>query len=105
MIDSLLVPLPPSPGDIIDERQIELRVTQADWGELSGMRQGHNSRFVDGYLDARWSTIERLSDALESVNESNTRLANAGYGLTRLKPIHDRWQRSGPAKYSITRFK
>ncbi len=102
---SLLATLPPSPGDLVHERRIELGLTQAELGELSGISQGDISKIENGHLDARWSTIERLSDALESVAEPNTGLANGGYRHTKPEPMGDRWQPSGRAKHSITRVK
>lgn len=95
--------LPPSPGDALRERRIELGLTQAELADLSGIAQGDISKIENGHLDARWSTIKRLSDALASVKEPKTSLANGGYSRTTpdvsgLEP----WKPTGKAKRSVT---
>ena len=95
--------LPPSPGDALRERRIDLGLTQAELAELSGIAQGDISKIENGHLDARWSTIKRLSDALASVKEPKTSLANGGY--RRIKPDVsglEPWNPSGKTKHSIT---
>lgn len=52
------------PGDSIRERRIELGWTQAELSKRSGVPQADISRIENGRLDARWSTIQRLSAAL-----------------------------------------
>ena len=52
------------PGDSIRERRLELGWTQAELAALSGVPQADISRIENGRLDARWSTIRRLSAAL-----------------------------------------
>lgn len=52
------------PGDSIRERRIELGWTQAELAKRSGIPQADISRIENGRLDARWSTIQRLSTAL-----------------------------------------
>lgn len=52
------------PGDSIRERRIELGWTQAELSRRSGVPQADISRIENGRLDARWSTIQRLSAAL-----------------------------------------
>jgi transcriptional regulator with XRE-family HTH domain len=95
--------LPPSPGNAIREWRIMLGLTQAELAALSGIAQGDISKIENAHLDARWSTIKRLSDALASVREPKTSLANGGHRRTRpdasgLEP----WKSSGKAKRSIT---
>jgi len=95
--------LPPNPGDALRERRIDLGMTQAELSELSGIAQGDISKIENGHLDARWSTIKRLSDALASVKEPKTGLANGGY--RRAKPDVsglDSWKPSGKTKHSVT---
>lgn len=100
---SLLASLPPSPGDLIRERRIELGLTQAELSRLAGIAQGDISKIENGHLDARWSTVKRLSDALESVREPKTSLASGGYRRTKPAPAGERWQPSGKAKRTVTR--
>jgi len=64
------------PGDTIRERRIELGWTQATLAEHSGVSQADISRIENGRLDARWSTIQRLSEALESSTPPTRSLAN-----------------------------
>lgn len=54
------------PGDSIRERRIELGWTQAELAERAGVSQADISRLENGRLDARWSTMRRLSAALAS---------------------------------------
>jgi DNA-binding XRE family transcriptional regulator len=53
------------PAESIRERRIELGWTQAELAEHAGVSQADTSRIENGRLDARWSTIHRLSSALE----------------------------------------
>lgn len=94
--------LPARPGDALRERRIDLGLTQSELASLSGIAQGDISKIENGHLDARWSTIKRLSDALASVHEPKTSLANGGYRRTKpdvsgLEP----WEPSGKAKRSV----
>lgn len=94
--------LPPSPGDAIRERRIDLGLTQVELSGLSGIAQGDISKIENGHLDARWSTIKRLSDALASVKDEKSSLANGGY--RRSKPDvsgREPWKPSGEAKHPI----
>lgn len=52
------------PGDSIRERRAELGWTQAELSKRTGVPQADISRLENGRLDARWSTIQRLSAAL-----------------------------------------
>lgn len=52
------------PGDLIRERRTELGWTQAELSQRAGVPQADISRIENGRLDARWSTIQRLSKAL-----------------------------------------
>lgn len=95
--------LPASPGDALRERRIELGLTQAELADLSGIAEGDISKIENGHLDERWSTIKRLSDALASVKEPTTSLANGGDSRTTpdvsgLEP----WKPTGKARRSIT---
>lgn len=95
--------LPPSPGDALRERRIDLGLTQAELADLSGIAQGDISKIENGHLDARWSTIKRLSHALASVKEPKTSLANGGYRRTKPDVSGlDPWKPSGKAKHPIT---
>ena len=95
--------LPPSPGDALRERRIDLGLTQAELADLSGIAQGDISKIENGHLDARWSTIKRLSHALASVKEPKTSLANGGYRRTKPDVSGlDPWKPSGKAKHQIT---
>ncbi|MBK6858487.1 MAG: helix-turn-helix domain-containing protein [Microthrixaceae bacterium] len=102
---ALLASLPSRPGDLIRERRMELGLTQAELSELAGIAQGDISKIENGHLDARWSTVKRLSDALESVREPKASLANGGYRRTKQTSAGDRWQPSGKAKHTVTRSK
>ena len=67
------------PGDLIRERRIELGWTQAELAKRSGIPQADISRIENGRLDARWSTIQRLSAALAVTGtEPRRSLANGG---------------------------
>ncbi|MGK2887269.1 MAG: helix-turn-helix domain-containing protein [Rhodococcus sp. (in: high G+C Gram-positive bacteria)] len=95
--------LPPCPGDPLRGRRVDLGLTQAELAELSGISQGDISKIENSHLDARWSTIKRLSDALASVKEPKASLANGGH--RRPKPdVSDiePWKPEGKTKRSIT---
>ena len=65
------------PGDSIRERRIELGWTQAELSKRSGIPQADISRIENGRLDARWSTIQRISTALAATQARPRRsLAN-----------------------------
>jgi transcriptional regulator with XRE-family HTH domain len=66
------------PGDSIRERRIELGWTQAELAKRTGIPQADISRLENGRLDARWSTIHRLSRALAGEHRPRRSLANAG---------------------------
>jgi transcriptional regulator with XRE-family HTH domain len=85
------------PGDSIRERRIELGWTQAELAEQAGVAQADISRIENGRLDARWSTIHRLSAALEATGVDPKRsLANGGRNRAALKPTGERWSPKGP---------
>jgi transcriptional regulator with XRE-family HTH domain len=65
------------PGDSIRERRIELGWTQAELAKRTGIPQADISRLENGHLDARWSTIRRLSLALAGEHRPRRSLANA----------------------------
>jgi DNA-binding XRE family transcriptional regulator len=66
------------PGDSIRERRIELGWTQAELAKRTGIPQADISRLENGHLDARWSTVHRLSIALSGEHRPRRSLANAG---------------------------
>lgn len=95
--------LPPSPGDALRERRIDLGLTQAELAALSGIAQGDISKIENGHLDARWSTIKRLSDALAAVKQPKTSLANGGRRRSKPDTSHlEPWKPSSAATRSIT---
>ena len=67
------------PGDSIRERRVELGWTQAELSKRTGIPQADISRIENGRLDARWSTIQRISTALATTVRPRRRsLANGG---------------------------
>lgn len=85
------------PGDSIRERRIELGWTQAELAEHSGVAQADISRIENGRLDARWSTIHRLSSALEATDIKPKRsLANGGRGRASPRATGRSWTPKGP---------
>lgn len=85
------------PGDSIRERRIELGWTQAELADQAGVAQADISRIENGRLDARWSTIHRLSAALEATGvEPKRSLANGGRGRSAPKATAQRWTPKGP---------
>ena len=66
------------PGHAIRERRTELGWTQAELAERADVAQADISQIENGRLDARWSTIQRISEALVSSTDAPKRsLANA----------------------------
>jgi len=53
-----------NPGAAIRERRIELGWTQTELATRTGIPQADISRIENGHLDARWSTIQRISTEL-----------------------------------------
>ena len=85
------------PGDSVRERRIELGWTQATLAEHAGVSQADISRIENGRLDARWSTIHRLSSALEATgSEPKRSLANGGRNRSGPKPTRGGWAPKGP---------
>ena len=85
------------PGNSIRERRIELGWTQAELADHAGVSQADISRIENGRLDARWSTIHRLSAALESTGARPKRsLANGGRGRSASRPTAQQWTPKGP---------
>jgi DNA-binding XRE family transcriptional regulator len=85
------------PGDSIRERRIELGWTQAELAGHAGVAQADISRIENGRLDARWSTIHRLSAALEATDvASKPSLANGGRDRSSPKRTGKRWTPKGP---------
>ena len=67
------------PGASIRERRIELGWTQSELAKRTGVPQADISRIENGLLDARWSTIQRISAALATTESPRRRsLANGG---------------------------
>ncbi len=83
------------PGDSIRERRIELGWTQSELAERSGVTQADISKIENGHLDARWSTIQRLSSALSGDHRAVRSTANGG---RRDQPVlrATKWQAKGP---------
>lgn len=82
------------PGDSIRACRTDLGWTQAELAERSGVSQADISRIENGQLDARWSTIHRLSEALEAPPGPKQRsLAN---GHRRNPPATGRSKRWSP---------
>jgi transcriptional regulator with XRE-family HTH domain len=86
-----------SPGGSIRERRIDLGWTQAELADRTGVAQADISRIENGRLDARWSTIHRLSAALEAPGvEPKRSLANGGRRRSPPKPTGKKWTPKGP---------
>ena len=84
------------PGDSIRERRIELGWTQAELSKRSGIPQADISRIENGRLDARWSTIHRISTALAETQARPRRsLANGGRVAESPKPPSKKWSANG----------
>lgn len=66
------------PGDMIRGRRIELGWTQAELSTATGVTQADISRIENKHLDARWSTIQRLSEILAEPHTTKRSLANGG---------------------------
>ena len=91
------------PGDSIRERRIELGWTQAELAKRSGIPQADISRIENGRLDARWSTIQRISTALTATQTPPRRsLANGGRVAEPPKSPPKKWSAKG-ATIAITR--
>lgn len=81
------------PGDSIRERRIELGWTQAELADRSGVAQADISRIENGRLEARWSTIQRISTALATTEQPRQRsLANGGRVTVTSPAPRTRWQ-------------
>ncbi len=99
MTDLATIAATPRPGDAIRARRIELGWTQAQLAEISGVSQADISRIENGRLDARWSTIHRLSAALDTDAEPRTSLANGNRRRPRTpRSDQQRWQPKGPTQ-------
>ena len=86
-----------SPGDSIRERRIELGWTQAELSKRTGVPQADISRLENGKLDARWSTIQRISAALAAPDAKPRRsLANGRKVSTPRQPAAKKWAPKGP---------
>ena len=84
------------PGDSIRERRIELGWTQAELSKRSGIPQADISRIENGRLDARWSTIQRISTALTATQTPPRRsLANGGLVAEPPKSPSKKWSAKG----------
>lgn len=90
------------PGDSIRERRIELGWTQAELAERTGVSQADISRLETGRLDARWSTIQRLSAALATPKAVPRRSLANGRKVTKPPEVPARrWSKKG-ATLAIT---
>jgi predicted transcriptional regulator len=72
------------PGNALRERRIELGWSQAELSSRTGIPQADISRIENSHLDARWSTIHRLSTALAATEKPKRSLAN---GNRRTAPV------------------
>ena len=85
------------PGGVIRERRINLGWTQAELADRAGVAQADISRIENERLDARWSTIHRLSTALEAPGvEPKRSLENGGRRSSQRKPTGTKWAPKGP---------
>jgi DNA-binding XRE family transcriptional regulator len=76
---ALILRHPSSPsGDMIRARRIELGWSQSELAEATGVTQADISRIENGHLDARWSTIQRISAILAKPHAAKRSLANGG---------------------------
>ncbi len=86
-----------SPGGSIRERRTDLGWTQAELADRAAVAQADISRIENGRLDARWSTIHRLSVALEAPGvEPKRSLANGGRRTSPRRPTGKKWASKGP---------
>ncbi|MCL2423514.1 MAG: helix-turn-helix domain-containing protein [Micrococcales bacterium] len=84
------------PGDEIRSSRTALGWTQAELARRAGVSQADISRIEPGRLDARWSTIHRLSQVLENPGvEPRRSLANGNRRAAPPKPAVV-WQPTGP---------
>jgi transcriptional regulator with XRE-family HTH domain len=84
------------PGDSIRERRIELGWTQAELAKRTGIPQADISRIENGKLDARWSTIRRISMALAALPARSRRsLANGRMVAEPPRPPAAKWSPKG----------
>lgn len=84
------------PGDAIRERRIELGWTQAELSKRASVPQADISRIENGRLDARWSTIQRLSAALADGGDQPLRSLANGRKVAAAPPASSRtWSSKG----------
>ena len=85
------------PGDALRERRIQLGWTQVELSVRSGVPQADISRIENGHLDARWSTIHRLSLALAEPARPKRSLANGARRRPPTTPKRPKpWSATGP---------
>jgi transcriptional regulator with XRE-family HTH domain len=85
------------PGGALRERRIELGWTQAELSARTGIPQADISRIENGHLDARWSTLHRLSIVLAVVDRPKRSLANGNRRSPSSARKHaKRWAPEGP---------
>lgn len=71
------------PGAAIRKRRIELGWTQTELATRTDIPQADISRIENGHLDARWSTIQRISTALaHTTTPAKRNLANGNKTTT-----------------------
>jgi transcriptional regulator with XRE-family HTH domain len=83
------------PGDSIRERRIELGWTQATLSKLTGIPQAEISRIENGRIDARWSTIRRLFEALANDAQPRRRTRANGGSVSSPATPGTRWSAKG----------
>ena len=84
------------PGDSIRERRIELGWTQAALSKRTGIPQAEISRIENGRIDARWSTIRRLFEALADDAQPRRRTRANGGAVASPPMPGTRWSAKGP---------
>ena len=92
------------PGDSIRERRVELGWTQAELAKRTGIPQADISRLENGRLDARWSTIQRISAALAGSSQLRRSLANGRKVNETPATPASKWSAKGPVR-EISRTK
>jgi len=84
------------PGDSIRERRIELGWTQTALSKMTAIPQAEISRIENGRIDARWSTIRRLFEALADDAQPRRRTRANGGAVASPPTPAARWAAKGP---------
>jgi len=87
------------PGDMIRASRTALGWTQTELSARTGVSQGDISRIECGQLDARWSTIHRLSEALNNPgNPPKRSLANGNHRVAPPTAPPGKWRPKSPVQ-------